>query len=371
MGLGSTIRGPSALATLHLVSMNKPQDEAIQKAAASREQEICARYGAMGLWDLAATAARHNAALKRVTDNQRDLVACRIDTDHAIFLAATGEQQAWREYCQLVARRLGERSPPEPTTWWLIRTSCLVEPPALDAELCSTEGCKRLGSGQKRGKFGEACVALAQYRASRYEDAWKTFTENPLDTPWEAESRDTFKLWAGYAYALAAQGNALSKDALAQLERADGVYVSICRATLGAGRKELAAGFAVNPWDLAAAGLLRREAWQKIKGQPPPADPWWHLIQARGYGLIGESQRAEKEFAAAGGAAPNDPEVWMTRASVFELLGDSARAEADRKKAQELGAGKEAGDVRDKAESGKSKAESGKAKGEKGQPKGE
>jgi serine/threonine protein kinase/Tfp pilus assembly protein PilF len=345
-----------SLRDLHKVAMDKPQVQPLQNRVAKCEREICHHYGAMGLWELAATAARHNAALKRVTERERDLAPCRIDTDHAIFLAATGEQQAWREYCQLVARRLTEESPPEPTTWWLIRTSCLVEPPALDAELCSTQGSKRLGSGKKRSKFGEACVALAQYRASRYDEAWKTFTENPLDTPWEAESWSPFNLWAGYAYALAAHGNGLSKDALAQLERADGVYVSICRATLEAGRKELVAGFAGNPWDLAAAGLLRREAWQKIRGQSPPPDPWWHLVQARGYGLIGESQRADKEFAAAVGAASNDPGVWMTRASVFELLGDSARAEADRKKAQELGAGKEAGGGRGKAESGKRRA---------------
>ncbi len=203
----------------------------------------------MGLWELAATAARHNAAAE-ASDGARTRPSSLPDR-HGPRDLPGGHRRAAGVARVLPAcrRRLTEESPPEPTTWWLIRTSCLVEPPALDAELCSTQGSKRLGSGKKRSKFGEACVALAQYRASRYDEAWKTFTENPLDTPWEAESWSPFNLWAGYAYALAAHGNGLSKDALAQLERADGVYVSICRATLEAGRKELVAGFAGNPWD--------------------------------------------------------------------------------------------------------------------------
>jgi len=321
------------LLDLHKVAVQNPEDKPLQKRVASCEREICRRYGAMGLGDLAAIAARHNAALKRVTDYDGDLATYRIDTDHAIFLAATGDEQAWREYCHLIARRLAEKAPHEPPTWWLIRASCLVEPPALDAELCCTEGSKLLGTDENPSRFGEACVALAQYRASRYDDAWKTFTQNPLDSSWEAESWDTFKLWAGYAYALAAQGHGLSQDAQAQLKRADAVSESICRATLGADRKELAAGFDINPWDLAAAQVLRREAWQKIKGHAPPAEPWWHLIQARGYGLIGESERAEKELAAAVAAAPDDPEFGKARAGVSEQLARAARAEADRKKA--------------------------------------
>lgn len=100
-------------------------------------------------------------------------------------------------------------------------------------------------------------------------------------------------------------------------------------------------------WDFGVAHVLRREVWQKIAGQAPPAEPWWHLIQARRYSLLGESERAETEFAAAVAAAPNEPEIWNTRARVFDQLGQPARAEADRKKAAELAAGKEASPVKD------------------------
>lgn len=56
------------------------------------------------------------------------------------------------------------------------------------------------------------------------------------------------------------------------------------------------------------------------EGQPVPEDPWQHLIQARAYSLIGETQLAEAEIAAATAAAPNDPDVWL---AVAKLQGDS------------------------------------------------
>ena len=61
---------------------------------------------------------------------------------------------------------------------------------------------------------------------------------------------------------------------------------------------------------------------------PLPDDAWLHLIQARGYSLIGETRKAEEEIAAATAAAPDDPEIWL---AVAKLQGDSeeltARAE--------------------------------------------
>lgn len=67
------------------------------------------------------------------------------------------------------------------------------------------------------------------------------------------------------------------------------------------------------------------------------------MVQARGYGLIGESQRAEKELAAAVDAAPDDPEIGKAHAEVSEELTRGARAEAERKEGAELGAGKNVG----------------------------
>ncbi len=75
-----------------------------------------------------------------MTERERDLAPCRIDTDHAIFLAATGEQQqAWRVSIASLSRgRLTEESPPEPTTWWLIRMAVWSNRQRLDAELATT-----------------------------------------------------------------------------------------------------------------------------------------------------------------------------------------------------------------------------------------
>jgi len=173
---------------------------------------------------------------------------------------------------------------------------------------------------------------LGQCRAYRYSDALKLIEAEPLRSQ-----------WSGYLYALALEGAGRKEDALEHLQRAEGLHQSmICRPTLAPGRMDLAGGYDKLPHELAASHVLRREAWQKIRGESPPDDRWWHLIQARGYGLLEESERAEKEFAAAVAEAPDDPEIWIARALVFEQLGDAARAENDRNRAAKLGAGAEA-----------------------------
>jgi tetratricopeptide (TPR) repeat protein len=344
------------LGRLHRIALERPEDQALQQRIVSREREIGLRYAAMGLWDLAATVARHNAELKRMT-------VYYSDADFAVLLAATGEEEMWRRYCQGQVSRLREDLSGKPPGTHIVRTSCLFEPPAVDAAECvglasgflASEEFAKMAPGTRC--FPEFCLGLALLRASRHREASRILQTNPT-------------LYSGFVYAMAVQGAGRKDEALAPLERAERRYRGVCKTALAPNREDLPAEHARYPWDLAAAQLLRRETWGKIQGKAPPVDPWWHLIQARGFGLIGETERAEKEFAAAVAAAPNDPEVWTTRARLFEQFGQAARAEADQKKAQELGAGKEAGGVRGKAESGKPKAASGAPKVESGGPKG-
>jgi tetratricopeptide (TPR) repeat protein len=328
----------AVLGELHHVALENPEDQALQQRVGTCEREICGRYGAMGLWDLAATVARHNAALRRVT-NYTD------DADFAVVLAAADGQEAAREYFGHLVRQLGEQHPGDPLNAQQIRTNLLLHPPVIDAEDCIALA-SNLVEGDPNRYFLQFCLALAQYRASQYAEALKTIESNSLNASWEATSGESNKPGNAYLYALAAQGGDRKEDALAQLERAEGIYQDTCKLQLDGDRKELTEPLCRWFWNLATAQLLRREAWQKIKGQSPPADPWWHLIQARGYGLIGESERAEKELAAAVAAASDAPEVWVARARVFELLGETARAEADRNKAVQVGGGKEAGGVK-------------------------
>ena len=44
-------------------------------------------------------------------------------------------------------------------------------------------------------------------------------------------------------------------------------------------------------WEVVAAQIARAEASAAIEGQPRP-DPWKHLLAARGFGLLGDAERA-------------------------------------------------------------------------------
>jgi len=87
----------------------------------------------------------------------------------------------------------------------------------------------------------------------------------------------------------------------------------------------------------AYAQVMRRLAVQAMTDEPASGDPWQHLIQARGYRLIGEIEKADRELAAAVAASPDDANVCMARARLLTDWDDPARpAEADWQRAVEL-----------------------------------
>jgi hypothetical protein len=63
---------------------------------------------------------------------------------------------------------------------------------------------------------------------------------------------------------------------------------------------------------------LRSEAWQKIRGQFD-ADRWQHLIRARGYRLIGETEQSETELAAAVATAGDDLGVVRSESAILRI----------------------------------------------------
>ncbi|MCU0960579.1 MAG: tetratricopeptide repeat protein, partial [Pirellulaceae bacterium] len=86
-------------------------------------------------------------------------------------------------------------------------------------------------------------------------------------------------------------------------------------------------GDSTNAWyDVRVAQLARAEASAAIDGQPRP-DPWKHLLAARAFALLGDSERADAEFAAAEQAGGDDPEMWTVRGRVHARVGDHPAAE--------------------------------------------
>ena len=312
-----------ALRDLHEPATENPEDSAIQNRVASCERGICHYYGSMGLWDFA--LPKHPASFRSSSYDP-----------YVRLLALNGQEEAWREYCEYSVGQMSSH----PSD---VQIACLLEPPAMDVEACIASFQESVGNGSDNTM--RFCLALAQCRTSRYEEAEKTIETHPPFQSLDSISGTGSKVMAAYLLAIAAQGAGHGEKAAGQIERAGRLHQMLCQAALTTNQRQLPGNFAGSWKTLVTVQVLRREAWQKIKGQSPPADPWWHLVQARGYALLGESERAEQEFAAAVAAAPDDPEIWIARSRVFEQLGDGARAEADRKKAIELGADMEPGGV--------------------------
>ena len=90
-------------------------------------------------------------------------------------------------------------------------------------------------------------------------------------------------------------------------------------------------------WEYSHFLATRRRAWELIRNRAPPDDPWQHLVQARGYRLIGQKEQADDELAAAKSLAPSDSEVLIAAIELESRWGDAARvAEADWQRAIEL-----------------------------------
>ena len=75
------------------------------------------------------------------------------------------------------------------------------------------------------------------------------------------------------------------------LDMAERTYGEICQTAVDRPRLSLKSKpISADRWHwMPSVQQLRREAREKIEGTPPPDDPWQHLIQARGYQLIGDS----------------------------------------------------------------------------------
>ncbi len=174
---------------------------------------------------------------------------------------------------------------------------------------------------------------MAYYRAGRPAQALDHFSASP--------SISTV-LSYGLFLALTHQALGHEDEARRLLEKSEAKYDRLMREWLAS--PDLA-HFPTNAdgwhwWEIPPFLLLRREAWERIKGAQVPDDPWQPLMRARGYGRIDENQKAEAELEAAVRAAPDASKVWAARAGVRMQLGQVDRAEADWQKATEL-AGKD------------------------------
>ena len=92
-------------------------------------------------------------------------------------------------------------------------------------------------------------------------------------------------------------------------------------------------------WQFAYDAAMRRLAVETMSPGQAADDPWLHLIQARGYATIGETDQAEAELSAALAASANNVDALLARMRLFEQLHDERfSADAEWQKVVDLAA---------------------------------
>ncbi|MBW3543518.1 MAG: tetratricopeptide repeat protein, partial [Planctomycetes bacterium] len=181
---------------------------------------------------------------------------------------------------------------------------------------------REYGRHDSKATWPPVYVGLAYYRAGRFDDALANFRKQ---MNWEM---------AWPLLAMTCQRLGKQAEAREWLDKADQWYAQSMQAAIAGQTTVGMPQFYV--WDRPQFQLLHREAQALLAGSADP-DPWQHLIEARGYRLIGETEKSDAAFAAAAAASPNDADVWVTRARLLAQWDEQERSsEADWQKAVEL-----------------------------------
>ena len=165
--------------------------------------------------------------------------------------------------------------------------------------------------------------AMIDYHYGRYADA-----EVPLQRFRDGGSNQSSQIEYLKAAIAAKSGDT---DRARQLwAEAEARYAQESQEALERGVSDDSQGVFADDWfHFAYAQVMRRTAIQAVDGESAGVDPWQHLIQARGYLLIGETELAEAELAAATAAAPNDLDVLLARVRLLETSKGVERIEAE------------------------------------------
>ena len=299
----------TGLELLEAARLLSPGDDEVQAKIAAQERTVYRRYGELGLWERAAQYALRSLELERTTDDTWD-------SRMSIPLLAIGETEAHRAYTELLFKAwCGTKTSRNIRTLWVV---CMNPDPAVSSE--------DLLSQLKLQAFDEYDTATVYYRAGQFEKArelqdplvesnpafthalfWSAMTLQKLNEPELAEERLDQGQVAYQQYALKCLNGSTVGDAL------DGLW-----------------------FHLAQAQLLRRQAWNEVRGHEPPVDPWQHLIQARAYQTIGETELAEAELAAAEAAAAGNDEALLAHQRLVEQWDEIARGVLEQKLAGDL-----------------------------------
>jgi serine/threonine protein kinase/tetratricopeptide (TPR) repeat protein len=306
------------LGELEALFASRPDDAALARSVADIERNICEHYGRIGLWQLASVHAHRNARHRRFTN---------LLWDSRFTSLLAGSPEEYRQYCQAVFAQMRPRADSR-AAWELAQLVWLLGQGA-DAGLALDEpvryGLKARELDPKASWFVHA-TALIQYRAGRRSAAAATLDQ-------EKTSANSGESGTRYLWALAH----LPKDekiARQHFHDAERVYRDALARAVDSDPLTLPAELQWgNPgywWELVHTQNLRAEALRAFRGAAASTDdPWQHLIQARGYRLIGETERSSEEMIAAVAAAEDQLLVRILCAKLYEQFGQTNEAAAD------------------------------------------
>jgi tetratricopeptide (TPR) repeat protein len=299
------------LAILEEALRANPASFPVSSALLERLVHVADQYGRVGLWD---QAARHYRRAFEVQTPTVFLTWYR----YAVVLAETGHTDAYRS---LVARAAAQRGAVADLDRISLARVLLLAPASAPRPLAAVKGLAenfRYAPGQAWERWVRGFAHVRAGQASEGAALLAGVEEPDLKWP---------------AVALAEH----------QLGRAEAAREALRQADLAADRQTRDAladsSNRLTPYweNWAFLRALRREAHQAIHGKPLPDSPYDRLHQGRVLLALGQSEKAEAEFAAAVTIRPDDPEVWLARARVFTRLGQKDRAVADLDRALQLG----------------------------------
>ncbi len=282
-------------------------NQALQQRIASEERRICNGYGRYGLWPLAGPFARRGAEFRRVGNNFQDAEfsallllpenAAAADKYLAALAAAPPLTDADRETFRIAN---------------LVRTAALARSEKIAPEDLIERARKALAAHKDGDDWWKCLLPMALYRAGKFQEA-----RDLLAQVGETGSFAFIRAQSPYVKSIIASALGNDSEARSHLARGEELYKQACLESLSHPAAN-SLGLPTTNWhELIQLQAQRREALRLIHGEVPP-DPWQHLIQARGYRLIGEIEKSDAELAAAEAAASDDADVWMARARLFD-----------------------------------------------------
>ncbi|MCU0962047.1 MAG: tetratricopeptide repeat protein, partial [Pirellulaceae bacterium] len=299
---------------LRRIAESQRDNAALQDRIAIEERFLCGSYGRYGLWPLAGEYVRRSAEFHRVSAHQQD-------SEFAALLLLPDNAGVADTYLAALAPLT--RSDEQLEAWeitHLVQAAAFSRTEAVDTDLIVSRA-RRAWEIQKGTEWFAMVLAIAHYRAGAYQEAWKLVA--PLK---EYNSHAFANPQLPYVKCIIAAALGDASEARIQLARGESLYRQACLESL-AHPAVNATGLPSENWhELIKVQAERREALRRMQGQEPGDDPWQHLIQARGYRLIGEIAQADRELAAAEAAAPGDADVWMARARLLAQWNDPARS---------------------------------------------